>query len=398
MRLLCVGNMYPPHDLGGGYEITWRSSVLQLRARGHEARVLTSDYLSPAVDPAHELDPDVHRELRWYWRDHAFPRTSLRERLSIERHNAAVFDGHLSEMRPDAIAWWGMGGMSLGLVERARRAGIPAVGVVGDEWLRWGPRADAWLKPLRGRRRLARAAERLTGLPAHVDFGRAALWLFNSEAMRSSAPPLPHVDIVHPGIDDALFRAAPPRPWRWRVLYLGRIDERKGIHVAVDALAELPGEATLTVQGRGDDDHLRALRDRAAARGVAERVHFSAEPRARLRDVYAAADALLFPVQWEEPWGLVPLEAMAVGRPVIATGTGGSKEYLRHERNCLVYEPRESAVALATAVRRLAGDDSLRTRLREGGLETAARFTETAYNEAIEGALERAVARLGANV
>ncbi len=51
----------------------------------------------------------------------------------------------------------------------------------------------------------------------------------------------------------------------------------------------------------------------------------------------AAADALLFPVQWEEPWGLVPLEAMASGTPVVATGTGGSGEYLRDGDNCLVY-------------------------------------------------------------
>src|SRR3954462_15813456 len=86
VRVLCVGNMYPPHDLRGGYELTWRSSVLHLRANGHEVRVLTTDYRSPALDPTAELDADVHRELRWYWRDHAFPRFSPRERLAIERH------------------------------------------------------------------------------------------------------------------------------------------------------------------------------------------------------------------------------------------------------------------------------------------------------------------------
>lgn len=397
MRLLSVGNMYPPHDQGGGYEITWRSSVLHLRERGHDVRVLTSDYLSPALDPTEELDDDVHRELRWYWRDHAFPRMPLRERIAIERHNADVLGRHLRELRPDAIAWWGMGGMSLSLVERARRAGIPAVGVVGDEWLRWGLRADGWLKPLHRRRRLGAMAERATGLPGSVDLGGAALWLFNSEAMRASAPPVARAGVAHPGIDDALFTAAPAPEWGWRLLYLGRIDERKGIHVAVDALADL-SEATLTIQGGGDDAYLHRLRERAAAIGAADRVRFSTEPRERLPTVYAEADAVLFPVQWEEPWGLVPLEAMAVGRPVIATGTGGSREYLRHERNALVYEPRDSPAALAAAVRRLASDASLRARLRKCGFETAARFTDTAYNDAIEEALRRSVARSGANV
>jgi glycosyltransferase involved in cell wall biosynthesis len=376
--------MYPPHDLAGGYELTWRSSVLHLRGRGHEVRVLTTDYRSPDLDPSTEVDDDVHRDLRWYWRDHGFPRYGVRARMAIERHNGMALERHLGW--PDVVAWWGMGGMSLTLVERVRRARLPAVGVVGDEWLRWGLRADGWLRPLRSRPRLARIAERLTGLPTSVDFDGAALWLFNSEAVRRSSPSLGRTAVAHPGIDDELFRPAPAAPWRWRLLYLGRLDERKGVHLAVEALAELPGESTLTIQGTGDEQYLNRLRE-LSPHG---RVTFSSEPRERLPDVYAAADAVLFPVQWEEPWGLVPLEAMAVGRPVIATGSGGSGEYLRHGENCLVYKPRDSPRALAAAVKRLARDEALRTLLRDSGFETARRHTENGYNEAIERALEQA--------
>jgi glycosyltransferase involved in cell wall biosynthesis len=378
--------MYPPHDLAGGYELTWRSSVIHLRSLGHHVRVLTSDYRAPQLEPDLELDEDVHRELRWYWRDHEFPRYGLRARIAIERSNAAVLERHLAELRPDVVAWWGMGGMSLGLVERVRRAGLPAVGVVGDEWLRWGPRADGWLRLVQARPRLARFAERLTGLPGAVDFDGAALWLFNSDAMRASAPPLTRTAVAHPGIDDELFLPAAAGEWGWRLLYLGRIDRRKGIHVALDALRELPDEATLTIQGGGDDAYLRELEERAPP----DRLVLSTEPRERLPAVYAAADALVFPVQWEEPWGLVPLEAMAVGRPVVASGTGGSGEYLRHEHNALLYEPRDSPTALAAALRRLAADAGLRKRLRENGRETAARFTQRAYNDAIAHALEEA--------
>jgi glycosyltransferase involved in cell wall biosynthesis len=387
--------MYPPHDLRGGYELTWRSSVLHLRRRGDEVRVLTTEYRSPDHDPGFELDDDVHRALHWYWRDHAFPRYSLRERVAIERHNAAVFDRHVDELRPDAVAWWGMGGMSLGLVERARRAGLPAVGVVGDEWLRWGPKADGWLRPLRRVPGLGAVAERLSGVPGSVDLDAAANWLFNSETVRDKTRAggleLPRSEVVHPGIDETLFSAREPEPWRWRLLYLGRLDPRKGVHLAVEALALLPEEATLVIQGSGGaEDYGAELRARAAALGVADRVEFSTAPRQQLPDVYANADSLLFPVQWDEPWGLVPLEAMAIGRPVVATGTGGSREYLEHERNCLIYSPRDSAEAIAEAVRRLAHDGPLRERLRASGSETASRYTETAYNEAIARALEAA--------
>jgi glycosyltransferase involved in cell wall biosynthesis len=121
-------------------------------------------------------------------------------------------------------------------------------------------------------------------------------------------------------------------------------------------------------------------------------VSFSRAPRSEIPAVYTEADAVLFPVQWEEPWGLVPLEAMAIGRPVVATGTGGSAEYLEDEANCLLFRPRDSPRALAAAVTRLSADPALRSKLREQGLRTAARFTETAYNEAIRLALEEAVA------
>jgi glycosyltransferase involved in cell wall biosynthesis len=104
--------------------------------------------------------------------------------------------------------------------------------------------------------------------------------------------------------------------------------------------------------------------------------------RAQLSEAYAVADVVLFPVIWEEPWGLVPLEAMGLGRPVIATGRGGSGEYLRDGENSLLV-PAGDPEAIAAAVRRLADSPELRARLREGGLLTTRRFTEAAFNEAV---------------
>jgi glycosyltransferase involved in cell wall biosynthesis len=99
--------------------------------------------------------------------------------------------------------------------------------------------------------------------------------------------------------------------------------------------------------------------------------------------LYREADAVLFPVRWEEPWGLVPLEAMASGCPVLATGRGGSAEYLRDGENCLL-APVGDPAALAASVRRLATDADLRERLRAGGLATAAGHGEERFHQAIE--------------
>jgi phosphatidylinositol alpha-1,6-mannosyltransferase len=88
----------------------------------------------------------------------------------------------------------------------------------------------------------------------------------------------------------------------------------------------------------------------------------------------------------------VPLEAMASGRPVLATGAGGSAEFLRHGENCLLFSPREDPRALAAAVERLAGDAALRARLREGGFATAERIDQRAFERAVGRLLDQAAA------
>jgi glycosyltransferase involved in cell wall biosynthesis len=370
----------------GGYELVWRSAVRHLRSLGHDVRVLTTDYRLP--DPAEPEDPDVHRELRWWWRDHAFPQRPPRERLQIERHNARVLERHLHDQQTEVVTWWSMGGMSMSLLERVRRRGLRALAFVHDDWLDYGPRVDAWLKLFSGPRRgrLAAPAETLLRLPTRVQFGTAARYVFVSETTRRRAlaarGPLPDTGIAHSGIDPSYIDPRPEHPWEWRLLYVGRIDQRKGIATAVDALAQLP-QATLTIIGEGDpvaDQRLRAQADRL---DVTDRVRIEGfRPRAELPAAYEHADVTIFPVIWEEPWGLVPLESMALGRPVIATGRGGSGEYLRHEDNAVLYEAGD-ADALAAAVKRLAHDPGLRARLHAGGAKTAPLYTEDVFNAAV---------------
>jgi glycosyltransferase involved in cell wall biosynthesis len=190
---------------------------------------------------------------------------------------------------------------------------------------------------------------RFVARPGRVDL-RETEWLFCSEYIRQvCGPELPRWRIAHPGFDAATFTAAPEREWDWSLAYVGRLDERKGVHLAIDALRHLPPGASLTVAGTGDDEYVASLRARAHGLDVR---FVGAKSRAELRDVYAAADVVVFPVQWNEPWGLVPLEAMGVGRPVVASGTGGSAEYLRDGENCILYSPIDSAEALADGVRR----------------------------------------------
>jgi glycosyltransferase involved in cell wall biosynthesis len=394
MRILAVGNMYPPPHLGG-YEIVWQSAMRRARSAGHDVRVLTASRREGEEQV--EEDPDVNRELElyWSWADHEWRRLRPLERLRFERRNAAAIERHLAEFEPDVVSFWAMGAMSLSLVERVRRAGIPTMLVVHDDWLVYGPRRDAWMRLWSGRRRpLAPLAEALTRIPTRFRRERRERVLANSEFIlrraREHGYRLPNAGVVSPGIEPDLLRPAPDRDWGWRLLCVGRLDRQKGTDTALDAIAELPDEATLVIAGSGDNGYEGELRERARRLGLSERVSFAGQvERARLAGLYEDADAVLFPVRWEEPFGLVPLEAMARGRPVLATPSGGAVEYLRDGANALLFGA-DDPHALAAGVRRLAEDAPLRDRLRAGGLETAAEHTSDAFDERIVEELERA--------
>lgn len=384
MRLLTVGNLYPPQHLGG-YEVVWHSAVEHMRARGHEVTVLTTDSRVRDISPVEETD--VHRTLRWYWSDHEFASVGRVAALSIERQNAKELDRLLAGGY-DAVLWWAMGGMSLGLIGRAARAGVVSGAVVHDAWPVYGQKMDGWIGRSDLPARTLRGVARVAGVSSSFSPSDIAAWSFNSRWVRDGLlDRIPEVNaadcrVDYPGVDPARFGTADAHPWSWRLACVGRVEARKGVDVAITALAALPPQATLVVSGGGPESLRSELMALAQRLGVADRVTFTG-PVDDVAAVYEACDALVFPVTWDEPFGLVPLEAMAVGRPVLATGTGGSAEYLADGRNCLLTPPGDAA-QLASAIRRLAGEEGLRGRLTDGGRATARQFAAGDFDAAIE--------------
>lgn len=383
-----ITSLYPPHAIGG-YEATCRDTVERWRASGHRVTVLTSDTRVDGVEHPGE-EPHVRRELAFYWVDHALPARSWRARLLMERRNQEALRRALDEVRPHVVSAWSFGALSLGLLSTVAAAGLPLVLVVCDDWLVYGERADLWRRPLAGHRWAARLAEQVTGLPCRWPEPRSAHAVFVSTAVRDAAvrdaPWRPATSaVVGSGIDLGHFPLADghERPWGWRLLQVGRVDPRKGIAVGLRALAGLPAQATMGVLGRGDERHARELRVQAAELGLSQRVHFDAVPREDLAPHYRQADVLLFLPTWQEPFGLVPLEAMACATPVVATATGGAAEFLVDGENCLVVPP-DDPVATAAAVQRLASDAPLRQRLVAAGLETAAGRSVDEYAARLE--------------
>jgi glycogen(starch) synthase len=378
MRILVLTNMYPPHSYGG-YEQSCRDVVERWRAAGHEVLVLTSTVRVPGVDERQEPPNEVRRLLRLYWADHEILDPPLRVRYRMERSNRRALDAAVEEFAPDVVSAWAMGAMSLGALGAVARRGLPVVSVVCDDWPCYGPYVDAWMRPLRTRRRLARVIGLLTGLEVDLPpLDSAGTGCFVSQflldTVRERSPwSFPDATVVYSGIKAEEFPFAQPGagPFGWRLLYVGRIDPRKGIETVIRALARCPETATLAVVGTGDDRHLLELRALAASLGLEERVRFQASPRAEVAGLMHGADALVFPSVWQEPFGLVPVEAMSSGLPVLGTPVGGSAEFLVDDVNCLRFPPGD-VDALVDALHRLAGDPQLRARLVAGGRATAA--------------------------
>jgi glycogen(starch) synthase len=383
--------MYPPHHLGG-YELSCRDTVERFRRRGHEVTVLTTTLRIPGADNR-DVEPGVRRELELYWRDHDLLRPPLGAQLRIERHNHRVLRDVLEEETPEVVSFWNMGAMSMGVLTTVVERRIPVVLVVCDNWLVYGPIVDPWARRFAKRRVLAAAVRRLTGVPtAMADLGRVEAACFVSESVRRIADDntrwsFRRSTVTYSGLDRADFPPPGPgeeaRPWGGRLLYVGRVEERKGVETAVRALAHLPLEYTLDIVGPGEAGYLAQLRRLAESLGVDERVRFETVERDALRSRYLEADAVVFPSEWEEPFGLVPLEAMACGRPVVATGTGGSAEFLVDGVNCVLF-PARDAKALATAIARLGADPTLRARLIERGFDTTDGFDTDRLADVLE--------------
>ncbi len=129
------------------------------------------------------------------------------------------------------------------------------------------------------------------------------------------------------------------------LLSVGHLIERKGHHIAIEALVALPG-VTLLIAGSGPEE--RALKSLASRLNVSERVYWAGVvPQADLKWWYSAADALTL-CSSREGWANVLLEAMACGTPVIATDIWGTSEVVSTEAAGRLMEHRD-ARALADA-------------------------------------------------
>jgi D-inositol-3-phosphate glycosyltransferase len=194
--------------------------------------------------------------------------------------------------------------------------------------------------------RLGRSRSRMSVVPCGVD-----LDMFNPDGVRA------------------------PRGERRRIVCVGRFVPRKGFDTVIRALPVLPDAELVIVGGParaelGSDPEARRLCDLAAELGVADRVClYGAVSRDEMPALLRAADVVAC-TPWYEPFGIVPLEAMACGVPVVASAVGGMLDTVVHDVTGRLVPPKNPQ-RCAEAIRSILRDSFLRRSLGAAGRDRA---------------------------
>jgi glycosyltransferase involved in cell wall biosynthesis len=202
---------------------------------------------------------------------------------------------------------------------------------------------------------------------------------------RPSALAYPPVDRFGAPVDERQVARRLARGGPLRLIFVGNLIRRKGLHTLVEALAGLPaGGVALEVVGSPlvEPGYVRSLRARLESLGRMPFVRFRGilEERA-LQDALAEADLLVVPSSYEG-YGIVYLEGMAFGLPAIGTTAGAAGEIIENGRNGYLVTP-ETPAELAGRLAGLLSDRDLLARLSLGALERYRR--QPAWETGVDG-------------
>lgn len=351
MRILIVNYEYPP--LGGGGGVLTRTLVREL-AREHDVTVLTSR--GPGLRP--ESYEDGARIVRVsVVRRTEMERASMASLVSFgpsaRRAGARLIDGRSFDLVHTFFAVpSGPAGIAL-----ARRAGIPHVLTLcgADIYDPTRPLSPERFAPVRATvRRVVQSSSKVVAISR--DLADRATALTGRD----------DIDIVGIGVEPA---PVPPRTRAadgvTRFVTVARLVRRKALGAVVRSV---PDGCHLVVVGDGPE---RATLERAATPG---RVTFAgALNDDAKRQALADADAFVL-ASLHEAFGIVYLEAMQAGLPVIAGRVGGQTDFLEDGVNAFLVPPGDP-VRLAEAMRAMAADPARRTRMGTQAAATAARYT-----------------------
>jgi glycogen(starch) synthase len=412
VRILLLSNLYPPY-IQGGAEVTAGDIALGLEKLGHQVLVLTSSEGLPQAQqdgcvwrtlscapPAHF---DRHRPL-WqqfnlmlnYYRRYHCPANAM----ELRRLVAAA--------RPDVLYIWEITGIGvISLLKTLSDLNLPIVFQLGSYWLLYAQSPETE----QSRLHVERLKRWLIGsLPPLRWTSFIAVSAAVKQKYAEAGFDPERIEVINSGIDSRFLTLPPADNPRSRMqgnmelLFAGRLRVEKGLLVLLKALDLLVHEQKqastkvpslhLNIFGTGDQVHIDELHTFLRERDLTQFVTFHGRvSQDELISYYDRSHIMLVPSLWQEPFGLVIVEAMARGLPVVASHVGGPAEILTHEVDGLLVEPGNEQ-ALAEAIRQLLENPDRREQLGKAARMTVwERFTTEENARLVEQHLLRAIQR-----
>jgi len=433
VKILVLTNLFPPHH-AGTFDLRCQSVTEILQQRGHEIRVLTSNHGMTTE----QQDNQIARRLRLNGAFGHRAISSLGELTNLEKHNHQVLRETVSEFKPDLIHVYSLEGLSKSLTFTLRNCQLPTVFDVTDQWLSLGIRNDAWLRwwnqdPAPLLRRSVRALLELAGQRVRLDataptrmmkgydrlpkvFGKAdpseeiepnSIAGFRFERLyfcsdflkrrtEEAGFQVSHGEVIYPGIRTEQFvgdikpKSAPIA----KFLIVTQLDADSGVMTALEALRQARENqiaAKINICGRGDSEYIAKLRSLVVRHQLPVEFLTVSNPQKDMPGVYRQHDAFIYTSEWDEPFAVAPLEAMAAGLPVIGAKSGGARELFRNGDNAWVYTPGDS-LELASRIQEIQMQPVLRHQMAENAqMEALSKFNETIVADQIENYLNNSL-------
>ena len=402
---LAIDNYPPP--LMGGHALHVRLLGQELVKRGHDVEVVC---LAGPNGARVEMDNGVvvHRIAGW---SRAFSRFSVNSELTL---HPTVQDPRLvrelvsliRQRKPDVVHAHGwilhsllpfLPSSETRLVVTLHEYGLvcPKMTFVHRHEVCGGPKYAKCVACASGQYGLPRAVALTTGMA----FTRRALrrvdrYIAVSSAVARACAPVTHnvghpIDIIPPFVPDEVFRlddvvrpAFVPSEGDY-LMFAGALGPHKGIDILLEAWQGLSVTIPLVLVGLRRHDTPPQFPDGVI---VAENV-----PHSDVLSAWKHCTLAIVPSLWPEPFGLTALEAMAAGRPVVASAVGGLPEHIQDGVTGILVPPKDSG-ALLLNVERLMAQPELRARLGDAAQEHAASYSANVVVPQIERVYREVVA------
>ncbi len=350
MKILFINSLYSPH-IGGGAEIILQRTVEGLQQRGCEVCVLaTGPDVGLAVDTVNQVKIYRAGLHNFYWQFNA-QRPGRLARLGWhvrDRYNGAMrayVKQVIEQEQPHVVVCHNLAGWSVSVWDEITAAGLPIVQVLHDMYLMC-PSSNMFKK---GRcceqqcsscQRFRKGHDaRSTQVSTVVGVSRFMLEKLQQQGYFSAArgyvvhnaSPYAAVPTLHP----LRHRAPSVKKAPLRFGYMGTLSEQKGVRWLIEQFQRLPFDATLQIAGRGQ------LNDEAQLKALVTSPNISFVGYQKPEVFYRQLDVAVVPSIWNEPFGMVAVEACAHSVPVIASRMGGLPEIIQDSLNGLLCNPQD---------------------------------------------------------